>query len=414
MKAIVIIARGLHLGYVGCYGNEWIETATLDHLASEGIVFDQHYADCPDSAGVRRCWRTGRYHFPILDGETEPTGLQESDLVSLLGGRNISTFLVVDSSRPAAEEFTAGWDNVIRVAAVARKGTPLERTLEAACKALDRLKIQADWLLWIDLATLVPPWEVPDAHLDAYFQEEDHEEDDEEEDEEGLTEPEEEALTPLLDPQPGFLAPDDDTTFLRLQNSYAAAVSHLDAGLGLLRQELQNRGLLEDVLLIVTTDRGEALGEHGMVGDYCPWLHEELVHLPLFIRLPGGADAGLRIAALTQSVDLMPTLLDWFALPVSTTVHGHSLLPLVRGEVQQVRSHASSGLRISETVEYALRTKEWAFLLPMQFAVDDRPRPPQLFVKPDDRWEVNDVLKHNLEVAELLERTLREFVGVTR
>src|SRR5208337_2915755 len=66
MKVLVVVAGGLHLGYLGCYGNLWIETPCLDRLAAEGIVFDQHYADCPAS-NFRTSW-TGRYCFPGLDG----------------------------------------------------------------------------------------------------------------------------------------------------------------------------------------------------------------------------------------------------------------------------------------------------------------------------------------------------------
>ena len=53
MKVLALTASGLHLGYVGCYGSDWVTTPTLDRLAAEGIVFDQHYADCPEPAAAR-------------------------------------------------------------------------------------------------------------------------------------------------------------------------------------------------------------------------------------------------------------------------------------------------------------------------------------------------------------------------
>src|SRR5205809_5229954 len=64
MRVLVLVVRGLHLGYVGCYGNEWVQTPNLDRLAAEGIVFDQHYADQPDAAGAQRAWQTGCYQLP--------------------------------------------------------------------------------------------------------------------------------------------------------------------------------------------------------------------------------------------------------------------------------------------------------------------------------------------------------------
>ena len=48
MKIVVLEANGLHLGYLGCYGNDWVATPNLDRLASEGAVFDAHFADQPD------------------------------------------------------------------------------------------------------------------------------------------------------------------------------------------------------------------------------------------------------------------------------------------------------------------------------------------------------------------------------
>ncbi len=140
-----------------------------------------------------------------------------------------------------------------------------------------------------------------------------------------------------------------------------------------------------------------------------PWLHDEVIHLPLIVRLPGGVQAGRRVSALTQAVDLAPTLAQWFQTPLSGT-HGGSLLPLIHGETEAIRSYACAGLQVGEAIEYALRTPDWAFLLPVPASPDAAARAPQLYVKPDDRWEVNDVLQHHAELVEQLERTLRDFV----
>ena len=409
MKILVIAAGGLHLGYLGCYGNEWVETPALDRLAAEGVAFDQHLADCPNPGGARHAWRTGRYHFPLPEGDGPPTLPDTPDLLQLLRAHAVPTSLVRDGSRPVPADWGVGWERTEQVPPVAEDGTPLERTLDAACTALDRLAGFDRWLLWVELATLLPPWDVPEEDRLRYFRP--GRDVEEEDDEEELAEDEEE-LAPLIDPPAGVLDPHDDATFLRLQRSYAGAVTYFDAGLGLLLEELRNRSILDEVLLLVTTDRGLALGEHGHAGDFRPGLHEELVHLPLLMRLPGGAEAGRRVAALTQPTDLLPTLLDAFGLP-SAAAHGHSLWPLVRGEAESVRAYACSGLRLGGAVEWALRTPEWAYLLPVRPAPQDPPRPAQLYVKPDDRWEVNNVLQHHLELAESLEQTLRAFAEVT-
>jgi hypothetical protein len=199
---------------------------------------------------------------------------------------------------------------------------------------------------------------------------------------------------------------------LRLQRTYAAAVSRLDRQLGELLEELRRHDLYDSWMIIVTADRGFPLGEHGLVGASRPWLHEELVHIPLIIRLPHGAAGGARIGALTQPVDLMPTLLEAFDL-TSLDCHGSSLLPLIRGEQERIRDYACSGLKIGGELEYSLRTLDWAFLLPQETGSGGLHPPlrnPQLYVKPDDRWEVNNVLQHHFELAEQLEQTLRAFL----
>lgn len=406
MKAIVLIARGLQLGALGCYGNQWIDTPALDTLAAEGIVFDQHFADNADPAGARCAWRSGRYHLSPAVSAARP------DLLVRLRQQGIHTCLILDDSQPSPAEFAEGWDEVVRVLA-AEEEMPLEATLEAVGAALERLERRDNWLLWIDLATLLPPWNLPAEFVEAYFTEEPIQEDEEdfEEGDEGEEE-ESEPLTPLTDVPAGPIDRDDDYLFLSLQTSYAAAVSYVDAGLGQLLEALAGLEGGDNILLIVSTDVGQNLGEHGLVGSSRPWLHEELIHLPLLLRLPSAAEAGRRVAALTQTVDLAATLADWFQAPLPE-VHGHSLMPLARGEVESVRPYACAVLQADEAIEYALRAPEWAFLLPVKPSADEGERSPQLYVKPDDRWEVNNVLQHHLEFTEQLERTLRDFVTAT-
>jgi arylsulfatase A-like enzyme len=391
MKILVLNARALHLGYLGCYGNEWVATAALDRLAAKGVVFDQHYADRPGDA--RSCW-TGRYQLPT-PAPAEPPA-PTPDLRTLLEAGGVPFVHVTDPGPPTPDA--------------------AERTLEAALDALDHLGAAERWLVWVDLPSLQPPWQVAQEFLDRYFAraaDAEEEPEEEEELEEEVAEDEAEPLTPLTDVCSGPIDVKDLSLLERLQATYAAAVTQLDAAVGLFVEELGHRGLLNALALVVTADQGLALGEHGIVGDYRPWLHDELIHLPLILRLPGQAEAGLRISALTQPVDLLPTLLDLLGLP-EPAAHGHSLLPLVRGEKERVRGYACAGLELGEGLEWALRTAEWGFLLPLRTLPGDAARGPQLYVKPDDRWEVNNVVQHHLEFAERLEQTLRAFVEATR
>src|SRR5262245_14740164 len=89
MKVVVLVINGFHLGYLGCYGNDWTDTPSLDRLAAEAVVFDRHYADRVDAAGARHAWRTGRYSFPDPDA-AQSVAEQPADLFELLRQRAAS------------------------------------------------------------------------------------------------------------------------------------------------------------------------------------------------------------------------------------------------------------------------------------------------------------------------------------
>src|SRR5947209_2976349 len=135
MKVLVIVVRGLNTGYLGCYGNAWVETPALDRLAAEGVVFDRHYADCPSPFGASRSWRSGRCPLPLVEGEPPVPALTSADLLMLLRERGVTTLLVDDVSRPGPPGFRHGWDFVSEVQAEAEEGTVLERALDATVAA---------------------------------------------------------------------------------------------------------------------------------------------------------------------------------------------------------------------------------------------------------------------------------------
>jgi hypothetical protein len=118
------------------------------------------------------------------------------------------------------------------------------------------------------------------------------------------------------------------------------------------------------------------------------------------------------VAGLTQNIDLAPTLAELFALG-KFPCHGQSLLPLVQGQVETVREYACAGLRVNDGIEWCLRSPEWSFLLPIEPHLEDPGRTARLYVKPDDVWEVNNVIQHYLDWTDRLAATLQAFVAAT-
>jgi membrane-anchored protein YejM (alkaline phosphatase superfamily) len=91
---------------------------------------------------------------------------------------------------------------------------------------------------------------------------------------------------------------------------YAGEVSMVDHWLGELLGKLERLNLMDDTMIILTTDHGHLFGEHGMIGK--PWsdlgdsnMYQELAHIPLMIYHPNGI-AGRRVPFLVQPVDLLP------------------------------------------------------------------------------------------------------------
>jgi arylsulfatase A-like enzyme len=353
MKVLVLHGSALHLGFLGCYGNTWVATPNLDSLAAESVVFDQHFAE----------------ELTAQPDATPP-------ILPILDLQGITAEWVSAMSEPGAQGDAA-----------------LEYTLAAALTSLEKLFAQDRWLCWVDLPSLQPPWHLSQDQARCY-----------------LGGAEEESWEPLLQPTLGPIHPDDLELWERLRCTYAAAVDWLDSGVGLLCDALRQRGWLDELMLVFTADRGLGLGEHGIIGDVRPWLHEEVVHLPLLIRQPGALDAGRRSFALTQPADLLATLLDWLQVGMPSHLQGQSLGACLRGDTDVVRAECRSHWMVAGIEEWALRTNEWAFLLPGP-SPEPISRGPQLYVKPDDRWEVNNVVQHHQELAEELEKKWRASLG---
>jgi arylsulfatase A-like enzyme len=94
--------------------------------------------------------------------------------------------------------------------------------------------------------------------------------------------------------------------------------------LGKLLDEVERQNGFDDTLIILTTDHGHMLGERGRTGKRRWHAWNELAHIPLFVHLPGSLHAGERRSQLTQNIDIMPTLMDFFSSPFDAPINGVS------------------------------------------------------------------------------------------
>jgi arylsulfatase A-like enzyme len=120
--------------------------------------------------------------------------------------------------------------------------------------------------------------------------------------------------------------------------AYQGAIAYLDACLGRILDGLRARGLLENTVIIVTSDHGEHFGEHGL-RDHGNSLYRALLHVPLVIRLPGGSFRGIRIRRPVSLCDLPATLLDLAG--AAGQLPGKSWVGLWTGRAEQKEGNAA-------------------------------------------------------------------------
>ncbi|MBI0535055.1 DUF4976 domain-containing protein [Roseomonas sp. KE2513] len=117
----------------------------------------------------------------------------------------------------------------------------------------------------------------------------------------------------------------------QMRATYSGMISEVDAALGQVIAHLDKTGQWKDTLVIFTSDHGEQLGDHYLLGKV--GYHDESFRIPLVIKDPDAPGAAGRIEdAFTESVDVMPTILEWLGGEAPRACDGHSLLPLVAGK----------------------------------------------------------------------------------
>ncbi len=138
----------------------------------------------------------------------------------------------------------------------------------------------------------------------------------------------------------GLEAPDEALN--EIQAVYYGMVTKVDLLLGRVLEAVEREGLLENSIVIFTTDHGDFAGQYGLVEKWDTSMADCLLRAPLVLCAPGLA-AGTRIESLTEHVDLPSTVLDLLGTAPDWGVHGESLLPVIRGERRKDAVFADGG-----------------------------------------------------------------------
>jgi arylsulfatase A-like enzyme len=352
---------------VGAYGNTWIRTPQLDRLAAESILFERAVADTLELERLYRGWWHG---LPALWPEDVAAGQPEISALAAQAG--LRTILLTDDPVVAALPGSAGFAERTLIASSEPElpaddigETQAARIVGAAGEWL--ASVEQPFFLWLHARGMSGPWDAPYELRSQYADEEDP-------------------------APPRFVAPPclklpadyDPDQLLGVLHAYAGQVSLWDTCLGALIDELRAGPLAQNTLVVFLSPRGYPLGEHGRVGPLGHALYNESVQVPWLMRFPDGLGALARSQGLVLPADLPATLADWLGRPQERSHGGHSLMPLVRWEAPSVRECvplASGGQ------DWAVRTPAWH----LRVSDSSASRHGELYAKPSDRYEVNDV-----------------------
>lgn len=161
------------------------------------------------------------------------------------------------------------------------------------------------------------------------------------------------------------LADPTDDQSRRQRRHYLASVTQIDEQIGLLVDALEKRGVLDNTVIVFTSDHGDCLGDHGHSQKWN--MYEPSVRVPAIVWGPGRIQADQRVDALTAMMDLGPTVLELAGIEPPTWMEAQSLVPALRGEEWAGRSevfseHARDMILTGTDLMTMVRDERWKYV----------------------------------------------------
>jgi arylsulfatase A-like enzyme len=382
-NVIVILIDVLRADHLGAYGYERATSPRIDRFAEDSILFEQAISQSSfTKTSVSSLfsslypYRHGVYHGSLTDTAS-----------------NITSDVLPDAVTTVAEAFreagylTAAWSTNPHLRAYMGFDQGFERYRDQTVSASQVASEFAHWnrtwgprrrffayLHVMDLHAPYnpkPPW---DTMFGAYG-----------DDFTGMRFPAWKAYREAV--RNGEKTPSENE-IVQLKERYDGQVAYVDSVVGGIFDALERDGLYDDALIVVTGDHGDAFMEHGFLA-HSNTPYDELIRVPLIVKLPHAAHAGLRVAEPVGLVDVMPTLLDAVGAQPVDGVDGVSQWARIAGEADA----SSDRPIVSEYGEcIAVRTDGWKYLACGE-------RPPELFRLARDPGETTNVIAMHPGIA---------------
>jgi arylsulfatase A-like enzyme len=350
VKAIMVMFDSLNRHMLPPYGGRSVHAPNFERLAERAVVFDQCWIGSMPCMPARRELHTGRYNF--LHRSWGPLEPYDDSMPELLKQSGIYTHLTTDHqhyfedgggtyhSRYNTFSFQRGqegdaWkgeaadpsppphiggqsgNRLMRQDWINRKYITSEDHFPQALTFREGLEFIAvnrnadNWFLQLETFDPHEPFYAPERFRELYPHAYDG---------------------PHFDWPSYGRVKETPEQVEHVRYEYAALVSMCDYYLGKVLDEMDRLGLWEDTLLIVNTDHGYLLGEHDWWAKTVQPFYNEVARMPLFVWDPRSGKRGERRQSLVQTIDLAPTLLDYFGLPIPEGMQGRPLGPIVAGE----------------------------------------------------------------------------------
>ena len=337
---IVISLDTTRADCLGCYGNRRIRTPRIDELANESMVFTDYATVVTTTLASHTSLFTGKYAH--THGVPRNGFIVNDDNVMLAevlkaAGFYTAGFLgsfALDSRFNFAqgfEHFDQNFDILVNGRGVDQNQRRAESVTDAVIDYLDREGVPRNLFLFVHYFDAHAPYNAPAPYGQMYA------------DGESVISAE------------GPTGESDRKSFQRFQRRsrlYAGEISYMDHHVGRLLDDLKRRGILDNALLIVTSDHGENLGDAEQSAPGHGWsTYQVEVHAVCLVRLPRAARGGTRVALPVASIDILPSVLSYLGLPIPVGVEGEVIDLNQPGGIDGGRVRFSEATKPWEPVE---------------------------------------------------------------
>lgn len=349
MKSVFILFDTLMKDVLTSYNEQSIvKTPNFDRLKDKTIQFNKFYAGSLPCMPARREIHTGRYNF--LHRAWGPLEPFDDSMIEILGKNGIYTHLVTDHShyfedggatyhnRYTSYEGFRGQEGDRYLPTLAFNDMPTDRpktskkgysvkqhyvnrtvqqeeedyssvkTINAGIDFLNKHHDCDNWFLQIECFDPHEPFYAPERFRKLYTD----------------TTSDQAFDWPAYKP---LTETDEELTEIR--NEYFALVSMCDEYLGKVLDVFDTHNLWNDTLLLVGTDHGILLGEHNWIGKNIAPMFNEIANTPFFMHIPNSNTAKTS-DLLAQTIDIAPTVLDYFGIEATEHMQGKSILKALK------------------------------------------------------------------------------------